>query len=82
MGRSMPRQLLIESGHAVTVDPGPRRPDRHLAEALSRRRLRGHAVVWHLGDEIGTLTPGKQADIAIIEQARKLMHATRHHLGA
>jgi 5-methylthioadenosine/S-adenosylhomocysteine deaminase len=87
------------------------------------------ARVWHLEDEIGTLTPGKQADIAIIdmrsphldgfgdpvavmvlgagpadvetvivggdvvkrdgvlvgdhvEQARKLMHATRHHLGA
>jgi 5-methylthioadenosine/S-adenosylhomocysteine deaminase len=84
--------------------------------------------VWHLEDEIGTLTPGKQADIAIIdmrsphldgfgdpvavmvlgagpadvetvivggdvvkrhgvlagdqvEQARKLMHATRQHLG-
>jgi cytosine/adenosine deaminase-related metal-dependent hydrolase len=87
------------------------------------------ARVWHLEDEIGTLTPGKQADIAIIdmrsphldgfgdpvavmvlgagpadvetvivggdvvkrdgvlagdhvEQARKLMHATRDHLGA
>jgi 5-methylthioadenosine/S-adenosylhomocysteine deaminase len=87
------------------------------------------ARVWHLEDEIGTLTPGKQADIAIIdmrsphldgfgdpvavmvlgagpadvetvivggdvvkrdgvlvgdyvEQARKLMQATRHHLGA
>jgi 5-methylthioadenosine/S-adenosylhomocysteine deaminase len=87
------------------------------------------ARVWHLEGEIGTLTPGKQADIAIIdmrsphldgfgdpvavmvlgagpadvqtvivggdvvkrdgvlvgdhvEQARKLMHATRHHLGA
>jgi cytosine/adenosine deaminase-related metal-dependent hydrolase len=86
------------------------------------------ARVWHLEDEIGTLTPGKQADIAIIdmrsphldgfgdpvavmvlgagpadvetvivggdvvkrdgvlagdhvEQARKLMHATRDHLG-
>jgi 5-methylthioadenosine/S-adenosylhomocysteine deaminase len=89
----------------------------------------GGAQVWHLEDEIGTLTPGKQADIAIIdmrsphldgfgdpaavmvlgagpadvetvivggdivkrdgiltgdhvEQARKLMHATRRHLGA
>src|ERR1700677_4624873 len=89
----------------------------------------GGARVWHLENEIGTLTPGKQADIAIIdlrsphldgfgdpvavmvlgagpadvetvivggdivkrdgvlagdhvEQARKLMHATRHHLGA
>jgi 5-methylthioadenosine/S-adenosylhomocysteine deaminase len=87
------------------------------------------ARVWHLEDEIGTLMPGKQADIAIIdmrsphldgfgdpvavmilgagpadvetvivggdivkrdgvlvgdhvEQARKLMHATRHHLDA
>jgi 5-methylthioadenosine/S-adenosylhomocysteine deaminase len=25
------------------------------------------ARVWHLQDEIGTLTPGKQADIAIID---------------
>jgi 5-methylthioadenosine/S-adenosylhomocysteine deaminase len=87
------------------------------------------ARVWHLEDEVGTLTPGKQADITIIdmrsphldgfgdpvavmvlgagpadvetvivggdvvkrdgvlvgdhvEQARKLMHATRHHLDA
>jgi 5-methylthioadenosine/S-adenosylhomocysteine deaminase len=23
--------------------------------------------VWHLEDEIGTLTPGKQADIAVID---------------
>ena len=25
------------------------------------------ARVWHLEDEIGTLTPGKQADIAVID---------------
>ena len=125
----MPRELLIKSGHVVTVDP-----DLGDLTGISLRHspddvYAGHAVVWHLEDEIGTLTPGKQADIVIIdmrsphldgfgdpvavmvlgagpadvetviaggdvvkrdgvlagdhvEQARKLMHATRHHLGA
>jgi 5-methylthioadenosine/S-adenosylhomocysteine deaminase len=102
--------------------------DLHQRDMLRLATIDG-ARVWHLQDEIGTLTPGKQADIAIIdmrsphldgfgdpvavmvlgagpadvetvivggdvvkrngalagdhvEQARKLMHATRHHLGA
>jgi 5-methylthioadenosine/S-adenosylhomocysteine deaminase len=102
--------------------------DLHQRDMLRLATIDG-ARVWHLEDEIGTLTPGKQADIAIIdmrsphldgfgdpvavmvlgagpadvetvivggdvvkrdgvlagdhvEQARKLMHATRHHLGA
>jgi cytosine/adenosine deaminase-related metal-dependent hydrolase len=101
--------------------------DLHQRDMLRLATIDG-ARVWHLEDEIGTLTPGKQADIAIIdmrsphldgfgdpvavmvlgagpadvetvivggdvlkrdgvlvgdhvEQARKLMHATRHHLG-
>jgi 5-methylthioadenosine/S-adenosylhomocysteine deaminase len=100
--------------------------DLHQRDMLSLATIDG-ARVWHLEDEIGTLTPGKQADIAIIdmrsshldgfgdpvavmvlgagpadvetvivggdvvkrggilvgdhvEQARKLMHATRQHL--
>ena len=102
--------------------------DLHQRDMLRLATIDG-ARVWHLEDEIGTLTPGKQADIAIIdmrsphldgfgdpvavmvlgagpadvetvivggnvvkrdgvlagdhiEQARKLMHATRHHLDA
>ena len=102
--------------------------DLHQRDMLRLATLDG-ARVWHLEDEVGTLTPGKQADIAIIdmrsphldgfgdpvavmvlgagpadvetvivggdvvkrdgvlvgehvEQARKLMHATRQHLGA
>jgi 5-methylthioadenosine/S-adenosylhomocysteine deaminase len=102
--------------------------DLHQRDMLRLATIDG-ARVWHLEDEVGTLTPGKQADIAIIdmrsphldgfgdpvaamvlgagsadvetvivggdvvkrdgilvgdtvEQARKLMHATRHHLGA
>jgi cytosine/adenosine deaminase-related metal-dependent hydrolase len=102
--------------------------DLHQRDMLRLATIDG-ARLWHLEDEIGTLIPGKQADIAIIdmrsphldgfgdpvavmvlgagpadvetvivggdvvkrdgvlvgdyvEQARKLMHATRHHLGA
>jgi 5-methylthioadenosine/S-adenosylhomocysteine deaminase len=102
--------------------------DLHQRDMLRLATIDG-ARLWHLEDEIGTLTPGKQADIAIIdmrsphldgfgdpvavmvlgagpadvetvivggdvvkrdgvlagdhvEQARKLLHATRHHLGA
>jgi 5-methylthioadenosine/S-adenosylhomocysteine deaminase len=102
--------------------------DLHQRDMLRLATIDG-ARVWHLEDEVGTLTPGKQADITIIdmrsphldglgdpvavmvlgagpadvetvivggdvvkrdgvlvgdhvEQARKLMHATRHHLGA
>jgi 5-methylthioadenosine/S-adenosylhomocysteine deaminase len=102
--------------------------DLHQRDMLRLATIDG-ARVWHLEDEIGTLTPGKQADIAIIdmrsphldgfgdpvavmvlgagpadvetvivggdvvkrngvltgdhvEQARKLMHATRQHLGS
>jgi 5-methylthioadenosine/S-adenosylhomocysteine deaminase len=101
--------------------------DLHQRDMLRLATIEG-ARVWHLEDEIGTLTPGKRADIAIIdmrsphldgfgdpvavmvlgagpadvetvivggdvvkrngvlagdhvEQARKLMYATRHHLG-
>jgi 5-methylthioadenosine/S-adenosylhomocysteine deaminase len=101
--------------------------DLHQRDMLRLATIEG-ARVWHLEDEIGTLTPGKHADIAIIdmrsphldgfgdpvaimvlgagpadvetvivggdvvkrngvlagdhvEQARKLMYATRHHLG-
>src|SRR6202453_3906331 len=100
--------------------------DLHQRDMLRLATIDG-ARVWHLEDEVGTLTPGKPVDIAIIdlrsphldgfgdpvavmvlgagpadvetvivgggvvkrdgvlagdhvEQARKLMHATRHHL--
>jgi 5-methylthioadenosine/S-adenosylhomocysteine deaminase len=136
----MPGELLIKGGHVVSgfgIDTnapalarGEQVPavDLHQRDMLRLATIDG-ARVWHLEDEIGTLTPGKQADIAIIdmrsphldgfgdpvavmvlgagpadvetvivggdvvkrdgvlvgdhvEQARKLMHATRHHLGA
>src|SRR6202789_3422380 len=40
--------------------------DLHQRDMLSLATIDG-ARVWHLEDEIGTLTPGKQADIAIID---------------
>jgi 5-methylthioadenosine/S-adenosylhomocysteine deaminase len=115
--------------NAPTLARGEQVPavDLHQRDMLRLATIDG-ARVWHLEDEIGTLTPGKQADIAIIdmrsphldgfgdpvavmvlgagpadvetvivggdvvkrhgvlagdqvEQARKLMHATRQHLG-
>jgi cytosine/adenosine deaminase-related metal-dependent hydrolase len=95
MDRSMPGELLIKGGHVVSgfgIDTnapalarGEQVPavDLHQRDMLRPATIDG-ARVWHLEDETGTLTPGKQADIAIIDmrsQARKLMHATRHHLG-
>src|ERR1700728_4640716 len=40
--------------------------DLHQRDMLRLATLDG-ARVWHLEDEIGTLTPGKQADIAVID---------------
>jgi cytosine/adenosine deaminase-related metal-dependent hydrolase len=40
--------------------------DLHQRDMLRLATIDG-ARVWHLEDEIGTLTPGKQADIAIID---------------
>ena len=40
--------------------------DLHQRDMLRMATIDG-ARVWHLEDEIGTLTPGKQADIAVID---------------
>jgi 5-methylthioadenosine/S-adenosylhomocysteine deaminase len=40
--------------------------DLHQRDMLRLATLDG-ARVWNLGDEIGSLTPGKQADIAIVD---------------
>jgi cytosine/adenosine deaminase-related metal-dependent hydrolase len=40
--------------------------DLHQRDMLRLATIDG-ARVWHLEDEIGTLTPGKQADIAVID---------------
>jgi cytosine/adenosine deaminase-related metal-dependent hydrolase len=40
--------------------------DLHQRDMLRLATVDG-ARVWHLEDEIGTLTPGKQADIAVID---------------
>ena len=40
--------------------------DLHQRDTLRLATI-GGARVWHLEDEIGTLTPGKQADIAVID---------------
>jgi hypothetical protein len=48
----MPKELLIKSGHVVTVDP-----------------------------DLGNLPRDGVLAGDTVEQARKLMHATRQHLG-
>jgi 5-methylthioadenosine/S-adenosylhomocysteine deaminase len=44
----------------------PTAPGRVPGQVLRLAIIDG-ARVWHLADEIGTLTPGKQADIAVID---------------
>jgi 5-methylthioadenosine/S-adenosylhomocysteine deaminase len=63
----MPRELLIEGGHVVTVDP-----DLGDLPADVETVIVGGDVVKRDGVLAGDH----------VEQARKLMHATRHHLGA
>jgi hypothetical protein len=68
---AQPLDLVADVG--LGVEPGSGHP------GCGGYRLEGHgshprrlatidgARVWHLEDEIGTLTPGKQADIAVID---------------
>jgi 5-methylthioadenosine/S-adenosylhomocysteine deaminase len=63
----MPRELLIEGGHVVTVDP-----DLGDLPADVEAVIVGGDVVKRDGVLAGDH----------VEQARKLIHATRHHLGA
>jgi 5-methylthioadenosine/S-adenosylhomocysteine deaminase len=50
----------------VSADKMAPTVDLHQRDMLRLATL-GGARVWHLEDEIGTLTPGKQADIAVID---------------
>ena len=56
--------------------------DLHQRDMLRLATIDG-ARVWHLDDEIGTLTPGKQADIAVIDMAipapRRIRRPGRRH---
>ena len=54
--------------NAPTLASGKQVPtvDLHQRDMLRLATIDG-ARVWHLEDEIGTLTPGKQADIAVID---------------
>jgi 5-methylthioadenosine/S-adenosylhomocysteine deaminase len=54
--------------NATTISADKMAPtvDLHQRDMLRLATIDG-ARVWHLEDEIGTLTPGKQADIAIID---------------
>ena len=63
----MPRELLIEGGHVVTVDP-----DLGDLPADVETVIVGGDVVKRDGVLAGDH----------VEQARKLMHATRHRLAA
>src|ERR1700677_5056610 len=51
---------------AISADKMAPTVDLHQRDMLALATV-GGARVWHLEDEIGTLTPGKQADIAIID---------------
>ena len=51
---------------AISADKMAPTVDLHQRDMLRLATIDG-ARVWHLEDEIGTLTPGKQADIAIID---------------
>jgi cytosine/adenosine deaminase-related metal-dependent hydrolase len=51
---------------AISSDKMAPTVDLHPRDMLRLATIDG-ARVWHLEDEIGTLTPGKQADIAIID---------------
>ncbi len=51
---------------AISADKMAQTVDLHQRDMLRLATVDG-ARVWHLDDEIGTLTPGKQADIAIID---------------
>jgi Amidohydrolase family len=51
---------------AISADKMAQTVDLHQRDMLRLATI-GGARVWHLDDEIGTLTPGKQADIAIID---------------
>ena len=51
---------------AISSDKMAPTVDLHQRDMLRLATIDG-ARVWHLEDEIGTLTPGKQADIAIID---------------
>src|SRR5271155_5458050 len=54
--------------NATAIGRGKQVPavDLHQRDMLRLATIDG-ARVWHLEDEIGTLTPGKQADIAVID---------------
>ena len=52
--------LAAERSRAITPVPLDHRDMLHLATA-------GGARVWRLDDEIGTLTPGKRADIVVVD---------------
>jgi 5-methylthioadenosine/S-adenosylhomocysteine deaminase len=54
--------------NAGAISAGKMAPtvDLHQRDMLRLATI-GGARVWHLEDEIGTLTPGKQADIAVID---------------
>ena len=51
---------------AISADKMAPTVDLHQRDMLRLATIDG-ARVWHLEDEIGTLTPGKQADIAVID---------------
>lgn len=51
---------------AISADKMTQTVDLHQRDMLSLATI-GGARVWHLDHEIGTLTPGKQADITVID---------------
>jgi 5-methylthioadenosine/S-adenosylhomocysteine deaminase len=50
----------------ISADKMAQAVDLHQRDMLRLATIDG-ALVWHLENEIGTLTPGKQADIAVID---------------